>query len=144
MTDEADWTPMIGWRKAALQIPVRAAISLAITWVAFWLLYAFIRHLESETGNQMTTIGYGIIFLLGLGAGMASGRIISRGLMESTGLLGSHLAGPSLVAFVVGLWALQCLTTHIAPDWRIISLWVILVSGIVGTGMALRQFIMDS
>lgn len=144
MMDDADWTPMIGWRKAAWMIPARTAIAMGVAWGAFWVLWVFMQFLSSETGGPIVRIGWGITLALGVGVGVVAGTVISRGLMESTGLLGSYLIAPALGFFIGGLLAIQWLTGQIVPNWTQISLWILMTGGIVGTGLALRQFIMDA
>ena len=144
MVDNDDWTPLIGWRKAAWRIPLRAAIAAGIAWAAFWVLWVFIQFLSSESGTPITMINWGLPLVLVAGAGVAGGWVLSRGLMESTGLLGSYLAGPSLTLFIGNLLLAQWLTGRIIPGWEQISFWVLVTSGILGCGLAIRQFWVDS
>ena len=97
LSSHDDWTPVAGWVKAGVQIPSRAAAAMAAAWLGLWLLQTLIVWLEGQTQQEISTIGFGLILLLGIASGLAAGFVLTWKLSEQTGLLGSHLLVPVCV-----------------------------------------------
>lgn len=139
-----EWTPTIGWLKAAWQIPVRVAIALALAWAGLWLLRSFIGWLEVEMNEKINGVGWGMILLLAVAFGSLAGLVVSRKLSEGTGLVGSHLLLPACGLLVAGLCGLHWVTASYLPVWERISFYLFGMMGIVACAMAVKQFLFDT
>ncbi|MDP6542626.1 MAG: hypothetical protein QGH60_01460 [Phycisphaerae bacterium] len=144
MADNSDWTLAIGCRKAAVQIAIRLPLAIAVCWGGFWLLRKFIAWMEGEIHQEITNIGWGLVLVIGLGAGVIAGQILSRKLSEGTGLFGNHLLLPTCVPLVAGLWCLQQIVGSTDAGWTQVSFWLFAVTGIAACIMAWWQFGLDS
>jgi hypothetical protein len=144
MTESGDWTIAIGCKKAALHLAVRTPLALATCWGGFWLLLKFIGWMSSEINQEITNIDMGLIVVIGIVAGVIAGQILSRKLVESTGLVGTYLLAAACIPLIAGLWALQQIVGSTAAEWTYISWWLFCVSGIAGCIMAWWQIGLDS
>ena len=144
MSNDDNWTPVVGWTRAAVQIPIRAVVAVALAWAGLWLLKAIIASMEKAIAQEITVIGMGLIVLIGVVFGVAGGVALARKLSEQTGLIGSHLIVPVCGLFVVGLALLDRALVSTAPDWQQISAWLFMVTAVAGCAYAVKQLLLDS
>jgi hypothetical protein len=100
-----DWTPAIGWRKVGIQTLIRAAIWVGISLAAYWLCTKMSWY-PSDTRRVVRKADPRHIVVFA--AGLLQAIVMSRGLVEATGIVskwlwGSLLLGVVLAATVGGL-----------------------------------------
>ncbi len=139
-TSDDDWTPWVGWRKAARQLPLRLlggwAVcfgGLAVTRVAF----------QSGSG-QVGRAGGRIIFGVTLLCGAVAGAIASRKLAENTGLIGKQLIVPVWIFLLAGVVGVRELVVTFWPDPDDLSSMALYTAGIAGCAVAGLQLLLDS
>ncbi len=144
MEEQSDWTPLTGWRKAAMQIPIRTVIALAIAWGAFWVLRIFTEWLQEASISGAASVPMVFVIITGVVAGAAAGAVMGRKLAEKTGLIGSQLIAPVLAICVAGIYLLHCITGWTLPEWVIISAWVYAFCGVMACITAGAMLLLDS
>lgn len=144
MTVGDDWTLARGWTKAAVQIPLRTIGALVIAWMGLGLLRVLIQALEADLGQNISTIGMGLIVLLGLGTGLPAGLVLCRKLTESTGLLGWHLIAPACLPFLLGLVVLYQVSALTPPTWQPIAFYEYSLTALAACALAAKRLLLES
>lgn len=87
-TDENEWTPSIGWRKVILQMVLRGVVAAGIAMGTVAVMIPF--HISSVVLGTIAFAG-----------GAAQGLVISRKLIETTGIV-SHALWIVFLATLIG------------------------------------------
>ena len=141
---EDDWTPIVGWRKAAMELPLRLIVALAVSWAGLWSLERLMRYLAEQAGADSLSAPGEIVIVFGAVAGVIAGVIMSRKLAERTGLLGKQLILPVYMVLVTGLVALHKIIGHVRADWHGASFLLLGACGIAGCLYAGVRLYLDS
>ena len=100
--------------------------------------------LEQESHQEISTVAGGLIALFGGGTGLAGGFVLSRGLSDSTGLIGSHLIAPACVPFVLGLFALHHIAVLTPPTWQNVAFYLYGTNAIATCATAVALLLRES
>lgn len=87
--DDEDWSPAIGWRKAITKILIRAIIFVPLAAAGMLILLFLVRSLDLKMMSGR------LVMIIALLPGIVEGWVMSRDMVDSTGIDGKALIMPA-------------------------------------------------
>jgi hypothetical protein len=130
MTDKDEWTLADVVRVVVVQFLIRSAIAFGLSLLAAFGLSQLIHALESQIGQQIRGVSWGLIIVVGAAVGYPQGLVMSRGMAGRTGLSGGALLAIAYVLLIGIHYATYVVWLQLAPEWQIVFFYLFGMLGI--------------
>jgi hypothetical protein len=142
---DADWTPAVGWRKAAVRLVVCGAVSMGVSLGAAGLVVWLCGKVEQAAGGQLPSVPWIIWGTSALVAGGIGGLLVGRKVVEQTGLVGAPLVAAALAALALAhIGAYSLAIALFGRTWENVFFMVHSGACIAAGALAAAQILKDS